>query len=333
MWNPSSATGLVLAVFTADSVDQTGFGPAWNLASGYAFNFGALGQGFWGADLDLTGSDDAWAAPSLTGGGYVILPANAGFTTLPSTAVFSMGLNSQLSATSTPAGTNPSDTSFLEWVDDSTAADNYVSNTPDYFLDDWTSSAGAYSELYSWAFGGSFGDLQSAIGFYQDPDARTIEGNVTFEGYSGPRPFPMMITVDVSDGTNTNNATAIVDATGHFKVKDVNQTGAGGARTVHIKAESWLGHTVNTNTTAGDVTGVSISLKNGDVDGDDVVSVFDYIVMSDNFDDDEAAADWNDPQGGVTGAPPNNWADLDRDGVISIFDYIQLSDNFDLAGD
>ena len=331
-WNPNGANGLVLAILTSDAVDQTGFGPAYGNSSGWLFTFNNLSQGFYSAYLKLTGNDRSWPSPNLTGGGYAIIAGGPGFTKLPAGTVFSMGLNSQLSVTSLPAGTNPSDTSFLEWVDDRTAANSYTTNKPDYIVDDKTSSLGAYSELYDFSHGLPMGDIQSAIGFYQDPDARTIEGHVIFEGYNGPRPRPSMITVDVSDGTNTNKSTAILDATGHFKVKDVKQTGAGGARTVHIKAENWLGHTVNTNTTAGDVSGVNISCKNGDVDGDDVVSVFDYIVLSDNFDKDETAANWNNPQNG-TGTPPINWADLDRDGVISIFDYIQLSDNFDLSGD
>lgn len=55
----------------------------------------------------------------------------------------------------------------------------------------------------------------------------------------------------------------------------------------------------------------------GDIDGDGVVSILDYIRLSDAFD-----LTFEDP-----GFNPA--ADFDNDGVISIMDYIILSDNFD----
>lgn len=55
----------------------------------------------------------------------------------------------------------------------------------------------------------------------------------------------------------------------------------------------------------------------GDIDGDGVVSVLDYIDLSDSFDSIPGDANWNPA------------ADLDGDEVISIYDYIVLSDNFD----
>lgn len=77
-----------------------------------------------------------------------------------------------------------------------------------------------------------------------------------------------------------------------------------------------------------DTTLPSITLLSGDVDGDDVVSVFDYIRLSDAFD--------SSAYGGPGGGPTANWdpaSDLDRDGVVSIFDYLLVSDNFDRLGD
>lgn len=64
-----------------------------------------------------------------------------------------------------------------------------------------------------------------------------------------------------------------------------------------------------------------ISLKNGDADGDNVVSVFDYILISLAFDTDASSPAW-DPR-----------ADLDGDGAVTVFDYIILSNNFDVEGD
>lgn len=55
----------------------------------------------------------------------------------------------------------------------------------------------------------------------------------------------------------------------------------------------------------------------GDIDGDGVVSILDYILLSDAFDLAEGDPGFNPA------------ADLDHDGIIGIFDYIILSDNFD----
>ncbi len=62
-------------------------------------------------------------------------------------------------------------------------------------------------------------------------------------------------------------------------------------------------------------------LTNGDVDGDNIVSIFDYIELSLAFGTVAGDADWNER------------ADLDEDGEVTIFDYIILSNNFDIIGD
>lgn len=66
---------------------------------------------------------------------------------------------------------------------------------------------------------------------------------------------------------------------------------------------------------------ISASLVNGDIDLDNSVTIFDYIQLSWNFDQ-------NVGDEGV-----NALADLDGDGSITIFDYIVLSQSFDLTGD
>ena len=60
---------------------------------------------------------------------------------------------------------------------------------------------------------------------------------------------------------------------------------------------------------------------NGDIDGDNSVTVFDYDRLS-------AAFDASAGDAGYDAA-----ADLDGDGTVSVFDYDILSRNFDLVGD
>lgn len=65
----------------------------------------------------------------------------------------------------------------------------------------------------------------------------------------------------------------------------------------------------------------TIPLLNGDVDGDNSVTIFDYIELSQAFDTSLGDPDWNSS------------ADLDGDETVTIFDYIILSQNFDRTGD
>ncbi|MBS1704739.1 MAG: dockerin type I repeat-containing protein [Armatimonadetes bacterium] len=65
----------------------------------------------------------------------------------------------------------------------------------------------------------------------------------------------------------------------------------------------------------------NVSLVGGDVDGDNQVTIFDYLALSDAFDSSAGDSAWN----------PN--ADLDGDGSVTVFDYLILSDSFDQQGD
>lgn len=77
------------------------------------------------------------------------------------------------------------------------------------------------------------------------------------------------------------------------------------------------------------ITGTAV-LTNGDIDGDNSVTVFDYDKLSAYFDKTSADADWSTEDG--DGVAPKE-ADLDRDGSVTVFDYDVLSANFDQVGD
>ncbi len=89
-----------------------------------------------------------------------------------------------------------------------------------------------------------------------------------------------------------------------------------------VKTGHWLSKSrLNIPLVAGNPLPIAMPLRNGDVDEDNEVSIFDYIILSQNF-------------GRVVrgiGTDPN--ADLDGDGEVTIFDYIILSQNFGLEGD
>jgi hypothetical protein len=93
----------------------------------------------------------------------------------------------------------------------------------------------------------------------------------------------------------------------------------GGAVGVRAKAIHWLS-SVTTCLPALNPANVDLTLRNGDCDNDNVVSIFDYIEISNAFDS-------------VVGdALYSVGADLDGDGAVSIFDYIIMSEHFDQMG-
>lgn len=88
-----------------------------------------------------------------------------------------------------------------------------------------------------------------------------------------------------------------------------------------VKASHWLSQTIPDLVDPGGEAELQCSLINGDCDGDNAITVFDYNVLSDAFDS-------------APGDP--NWAagaDLDGDESVTVYDYNILSQGFDLVGD
>ncbi len=89
-----------------------------------------------------------------------------------------------------------------------------------------------------------------------------------------------------------------------------------------FKARHWLRKAVrNVQVNGANVTGVDASLLNGDIDGDNEVTLFDFGKLVAAF-------------GSVPG--DNNWnpdADLDSDSEVTLFDFGILVRNFGQTGD
>jgi len=95
-----------------------------------------------------------------------------------------------------------------------------------------------------------------------------------------------------------------------------------GTYDIAVTGGHWLRRRINgVNLTASLTTSRTFTLRNGDVDSDNEVTIFDYILLSQNF----------GLLVGSSATDPN--ADLDGDGEVTIFDYIILSQNFGLQGD
>ena len=80
---------------------------------------------------------------------------------------------------------------------------------------------------------------------------------------------------------------------------------------------------------ASGVGNVALTLKNGDIDNDNSITIFDYIELSLAFGKTRDDADFYTP--GPSGFAPFQ-SDIDRDFEVTIFDYIVLSGNFDESG-
>lgn len=150
-----------------------------------------------------------------------------------------------------------------------------------------------------------------------------ISGKVTLQDYVGAV-AGQVVTIETRDATThavlqTNSVT--LNAAGNYSYEllpaNTNQR-----VDYAIKGSHWLRKTIlNQLPPLAGQTGVNVSLINGDCDNDNVISIFDYIVLSNAFDATASDTNW-DPR-----------ADLDGDGVVSIFDYIIQSNNFDGQGD
>jgi|GEM_PF-2314863 len=103
-----------------------------------------------------------------------------------------------------------------------------------------------------------------------------------------------------------------------------------GTYSMFVRGRTWMWSSRSINLSATGATGLDFTLINGDIDGDNSVTVFDYDKLSSYFDKSSADSDWNTPDG--DGIRPSA-ADLDGDGAVTVFDYDILSRNFDANGD
>lgn len=95
-----------------------------------------------------------------------------------------------------------------------------------------------------------------------------------------------------------------------------------GLRDITAKGSHWLRkRNANVNIVGSGVSGLFFPLHNGDVDGDNGVTLLDYDRFSAAFDSVPSDPNW-DPE-----------ADLDGDGMVTLIDYDIFSEKFDLSGD
>ncbi|MEJ5252516.1 MAG: hypothetical protein HPY54_13845 [Chthonomonadetes bacterium] len=105
---------------------------------------------------------------------------------------------------------------------------------------------------------------------------------------------------------------------GYFEIEDV----APGMYNLSFKASHWLRRTLPAVQIPGDWTVyVEVTLQNGDIDGDNEVTLFDFGQLVAAFGSMPGDPNWN----------PN--ADLDGDEEVTLFDFGVLVRNFGAIGD
>jgi hypothetical protein len=146
---------------------------------------------------------------------------------------------------------------------------------------------------------------------------RTVSGTLTLQGIvSTAAAQTITFTFRPTSGPDVV-LTASVGPDGKFTLPTV----PAGSYTLHVKGDKYLAANVTVDASNGDVTGVTATLRPGDVNNDNRVGILDLGLLADSYLKSQ----------GQTGFNPN--ADLNGDNKVDILDLGILADNYLKAGD
>ncbi|MGC8784733.1 MAG: carboxypeptidase regulatory-like domain-containing protein [Armatimonadota bacterium] len=146
----------------------------------------------------------------------------------------------------------------------------------------------------------------------------SVSGNVELRDFGGDI-TQVPVTVELrQDGNVVRTATVSLDSGGNYSIPAV----LPGTYDLAFKASHWL-RVVVTGVVVdeADVTDVNVSLTNGDIDGDNEVTLFDFGALVAAFGSMPGDDNWNAD------------ADLDGDQEVTLFDFGVLVRNFGAMGD
>ena len=150
---------------------------------------------------------------------------------------------------------------------------------------------------------------------------RTIAGTVTLQNYP-PGPNGVSVTVQLykaGTGTLVDTKTATLNSSGSFSISSQAPIAS---YDVYVKASHWLRRKLTNQTFGtGALSGLSFSLLNGDVNGDNSVSLADFGQLKLAYGSTPSSGNWN----------PN--ADLDGNGSVGLSDFGILKLNYGKGGD
>ena len=170
---------------------------------------------------------------------------------------------------------------------------------------------------YSVVRNGVYIDDISVAGEPCEPISSTlpISGTITLEDFMGSvSGTPIVVEIrPVGSSTVLETINGTLGSGGTFTVQT---TQAAGNYDVAVKAPTWLRKiAANRTLTGAGMTGVNLTVKNGDLDNDNEVGISDYAILSSNY----------------GGSGPVG--DINGDGDVDIADYAILSANYGQLGD
>lgn len=148
----------------------------------------------------------------------------------------------------------------------------------------------------------------------------TITGSVALSDFAGTL-SNIPLTFEIRDvGGNTPLETHVIfaQANGNYSF----QTALTGNRDLLVKGPTWLRarrSNVNIHPTNG-ASGQAFVLVNGDVNGDNVVNVSDFLLLRNAFGSNSSSPNWNAN------------ADLNKDGGVNVTDFLILRNNLGQSG-
>ncbi len=150
-----------------------------------------------------------------------------------------------------------------------------------------------------------------------DSHSYSVSGQVELQDFSGDV-TTVPVTVELRQSGNVVRTEVIsLDAQGGFTLYQV----APGTYEVAFKASHWLRRVRTVEVIGSNVQGVNVSLPNGDVDGDNEVTLFDFSRLVAAFGSMPGDSNWN----------PD--ADLDGDEEVTLYDFGIIVRHFGEAGD
>ena len=148
----------------------------------------------------------------------------------------------------------------------------------------------------------------------------TVSGTASLQSVPSGLQSQPLVFVLTPTGTTAGSAisqTVTTASNGAFTLANVSP----GTYTLSVKGSKWLRKSVSIDTTKGSVSGVSFALRGGDLNGDNLVSFADAVVLRNAYGSSAGKPNWNPA------------ADLNGDGQVTKTDISILQSNYGKRGD
>jgi WD40 repeat protein len=188
--------------------------------------------------------------------------------------------------------------------------------------DDPADRPAVYAVAYSADSAGiAIGRADGSLGVFDNPYARVISGAIDIQEFLAPNSIPWITFQIYPVGGTVPILTtrAGLDASGNCTFA---MTLPPGTYDVAAKSATTLRKRLaSVDLSASRPSALNFTLLNGDCDGDNQVTIADYVILSNAFERTPTMIGWDAR------------ADLDGDGRVTILDFLVLSANYERVGD